>query len=69
MKKRVFIIIIITMSLALLGLAGLQIYWIKNALQVSEANFIQDVNEAVSNVVFKLEKMEVQQQVNQLETM
>ncbi len=53
------------MSLALLGLAGLQIYWIKNALQVSEANFIQDVNEAVSNVVFKLEKMEVQQQVNQ----
>ncbi|MEI8201687.1 MAG: ATP-binding protein [Bacteroidota bacterium] len=65
MQKRVFIIIIITMSLALMGLAGLQVYWIKNAMQVSEANFIQDVNDAVSNVVFKLEKMEVQQQVNQ----
>ncbi len=65
MRKRVFVIIILTMGLALMGLAGLQIYWIKNAFQVREANFVKDVNEAVSNVVFKLEKMEVQQQVNQ----
>ncbi|OQX75281.1 MAG: hypothetical protein B6D61_10635 [Bacteroidetes bacterium 4484_249] len=36
----------------------IQSYWIKNTITVKEANFIRDVNEAVSTVVYKLERIE-----------
>jgi len=36
----------------------IQSYWIKNAIAVKEANFVQGVNEAVSTVVYKLERIE-----------
>jgi two-component system phosphate regulon sensor histidine kinase PhoR len=36
----------------------IQSYWIRNAITVKEANFVRDVNEAVSQVVYKLERFE-----------
>ncbi|MFA4852386.1 MAG: HAMP domain-containing sensor histidine kinase [Bacteroidales bacterium] len=59
MNKKIIILIIILISFALIGLVGVQLYWIKNAIAVKEANFDRSVNEALTNVVYKLEKLEV----------
>jgi two-component system phosphate regulon sensor histidine kinase PhoR len=46
------------MTIALAGLMGIQIYWIRNASQVKEANFRRSVNEAMTKVVLKVERLE-----------
>ncbi len=58
MNQKGFIFIIVLITIALIGLMVIQSYWIKNAITVKEANFVRSVNEAVSNVVYKLEKLE-----------
>ncbi|MDD4575293.1 MAG: HAMP domain-containing sensor histidine kinase [Bacteroidales bacterium] len=57
-------IIIITMTMALVGLVGLQLYWIRGAITVRESYFIANVNEAVSNVLYDIEKIEFAKQMN-----
>ncbi len=59
MSKRKIQIIIIIITFALLGLVIIQLYWIKNAIAVKEAYFDRSVNEALTNLVYKLEKIEV----------
>lgn len=59
MSKKIISLVIVLITIALIGLVGIQIYWIKNALAVKEANFDRSVNEALTNVVYKLEKLEV----------
>jgi two-component system, OmpR family, phosphate regulon sensor histidine kinase PhoR len=59
MNKKVIILIIVLMSVALLGLMSIQIYWIRNAVIVKEAGFVRSVNEAISNVVLRIEKIEM----------
>lgn len=59
MNKKIIILVIVLISIALMGLVGVQLYWIKNAIAVKEANFDRSVNEALTNVVYKLEKLEV----------
>ena len=46
------------MGVSLLGLVSFQLYWINNAIKVSEERFKQDVHEALNIVVAKLEKQE-----------
>ena len=58
MNQKGFIFIIVLITVALIGLTVIQSYWIKNAITVKEANFVRSVNEAISNVVYKLEKTE-----------
>ncbi len=62
MNRKVVIIIIVVMSIALMGLMVIQTYWIKNAVTVKEAVFIQGVKEALTTVVYKLEKLEAARQ-------
>lgn len=64
MNKKNIILIIILMTLALIGLVSLQLYWIKSAIAVEEANFRRSVNEAISIVITKLEKKEINEQFN-----
>lgn len=52
------------MTIALIGLVGLQLFWIKNAISVEEANFQRSVDEAISKVISKLEKRELSSQLN-----
>jgi len=58
MNRRFIILTIIIMTIALAGLMGIQIYWIRNASQVKEANFRRSVNEAMTKVVLKVERLE-----------
>ena len=58
-NKKTIVVIIVLISLALIGLVGIQLSWIKNAIAIREANFNKDVSEALANVVVKLEKIEL----------
>ena len=44
-------------------LVGIQFYWIRNAISVRETLFERSVSDAVSTAVYKLEKMEVTNQL------
>jgi len=50
--------IIFLMSVALIGLIGLQIYWVNISLKVKKERFNQDVHAALKNIVKKLERRE-----------
>lgn len=58
MNKRVTIVITIITAIALLGMVGMQLYWIRGAANMREANFRRSVDEAMSKVVYKLERIE-----------
>jgi two-component system phosphate regulon sensor histidine kinase PhoR len=62
MNKQLIAGIIVVMTIALIGLMGIQVYWIGDAIKVKEATFVRDVNQAVSHVVVTLEKEEMQRQ-------
>jgi len=71
MNRKIIIFTIISMTLALIGLMGVQIYWIQNASSVKEANFRRSVTEAMVKVVQKVERMEKNKAMltNQYESM
>jgi len=64
MNKKNIIVVTILVCLVLVGLVGIQIYWIKNALAVKRTNFERNIVEAANIVVNKLEKLEVADQIN-----
>lgn len=58
MKKDFFSIIIALMIIALLGIIGIQIMWLDNAVKIKQAQTDQTINEALSQVVSKIETHE-----------
>ena len=71
MNRRIIIFTIIAMTIALIGLMGIQIYWIQSASAIKEANFRRSVNEAMVKVVQKVERLEKSKAMitNQYESM
>jgi two-component system, OmpR family, phosphate regulon sensor histidine kinase PhoR len=59
MKQNVIIFVIVVITISLLGLIGIQLYWISNALSVKEANFNRGVSEAISSAIYKYNKLEM----------
>lgn len=51
--------IVALISLALVGLMFIQGYWIRNAFELKQANFVRQVSEASHQVILNLEKMEM----------
>jgi two-component system phosphate regulon sensor histidine kinase PhoR len=45
-------------SLALIGMIAIQIYWVNNAVALGKERFEQSVNEALTNVVSRMEKLQ-----------
>lgn len=60
MNPRLLRMIILLMFLAMTGLVGIQIYWIREAVEQREQQFKQGVYEAMSNVVYEYEKYRIQ---------
>ncbi len=58
-------IITIMASLALVGLVAIQIYWVNNAVTLGEQRFEQSVNEALNNVVLRVEKQSAAAKITQ----
>lgn len=56
MNKSVIRFIIFLMTVALIGLVGIQVYWIKNAVTLREQRFNQSVKEALGDVAYTYEK-------------
>ena len=56
MKRHNIGLITMLTAIALLGLIITQLYWINNAFTLKQQHFSLSVNEALNNVVYKLEK-------------
>lgn len=69
MKKQVLILIIILVSLAMTILIGIQVYWIRNSMELREANFRRSVDEAVNMALSKLETIEFARRIKSTDTL
>ncbi|MCO6500782.1 MAG: HAMP domain-containing histidine kinase [Vicingus serpentipes] len=58
MKKNYIYILIGIITLSLIGLVAIQIYWINNAVTLKEEEFKRDVTSAIYSVTNRLEKIE-----------
>ncbi len=58
MKKQLLVLLIVVMSLAMTVFIGIQVYWIKNSLQLREANFRRSIDDAVNIALLNLETIE-----------
>ncbi|MEI6489529.1 MAG: HAMP domain-containing sensor histidine kinase [Bacteroidota bacterium] len=56
MKKSSVNRISLLASIALVGLVVIQVYWIRNAINLGKERFDENVNEALNNVVLRMEK-------------
>ncbi|MBN8696491.1 MAG: HAMP domain-containing histidine kinase [Bacteroidetes bacterium] len=65
MNKSNIKIITIMASLALIGLIAIQVYWVNNAISLGQDRFEQSVNEALNNVVYRLEKFKAAAKITQ----
>ncbi|HPE33472.1 MAG TPA: HAMP domain-containing sensor histidine kinase [Bacteroidales bacterium] len=63
MNKHLIKLIILITSFVLLSLLAVQVYWVKNTITVERMDFENKVNEAVQNVINKLEKQETYDQL------
>ncbi len=61
MKKRLILLVVISITISLLGLVIIQIYWIRNAIAVKEAHFDRGVSEAVISTINKYNKLKIAQ--------
>ena len=50
MGKKIFVLIIILMSIALIGIISVQVFWIKNTIQITEEQFTSNVKFALAKV-------------------
>lgn len=50
MRKRIFLLIIVLMSIALIGIISVQVFWIKNTIQITEEQFTSNVKFALAKV-------------------
>lgn len=66
MNPRLIRLIIVLMFLAMTGLIGIQIYWIRGAVEQREQLFEQAVYEAMTNAVYDYEKMRIEREMNKL---
>ena len=59
MRKNVIIFVVVLITISLLGLVGMQLYWISNALSVKESNFNRGVSEGITSAIHKYNKIEM----------
>ncbi len=49
--------------MATIGLMLIQVYWIRDAVKVKQAVFFRDVNEAMSHVIFELDRIRFEERI------
>jgi two-component system phosphate regulon sensor histidine kinase PhoR len=60
MNQRLFVVLVILMSLSLVGIIFVQGYWIKTSIDDKEEQFSYSVNQVIATVADKIEKRELQ---------
>jgi two-component system phosphate regulon sensor histidine kinase PhoR len=61
MNKRLFVLLVVLMSLSLVGIIAVQLYWIKQSVEDKEEQFSNSVTEVLSNVAEKIEEREMKE--------
>ncbi len=59
MSKRVFVLLIILMSVALIGIIAVQVYWINSSIDIREKQFTNDVKFALAKVSENIQEREI----------
>ncbi|MDY7395534.1 HAMP domain-containing sensor histidine kinase [Aureibaculum sp. 2210JD6-5] len=59
MSKRVFVLLIILMSIALIGIIAVQIYWINYSIDIRKKQFTNDVKFALAKVSENIQEREI----------
>ncbi|MGE0088412.1 MAG: sensor histidine kinase [Bacteroidales bacterium] len=63
MHKKTIWILTIVLSITLIGLIVVQVYWINNAVKIKEEQFSQSVKKGLENIIEEIEKREMVYQV------
>lgn len=58
MGKRIFVLIVVLMSISLIGIISVQLYWINNAVESKDAQFDNDVKKAMARASERLRDRE-----------
>ena len=66
MGKKIFVLIIVLMSIALIGIISVQVFWIKNTIQITEKQFNSNVKFALAQVSEDIKEREFQDYYNEI---
>ena len=58
MRKKMFILIVVLMSISLIGIIAVQLYWINNALESKKAQFKNDVQKSLGSAAERINEKE-----------
>ena len=58
MGKRIFVLIVVLMSISLIGIISVQLYWINNAIESKDAQFDNDVIKSLARASERLKERE-----------
>ncbi|MGB7394584.1 MAG: two-component sensor histidine kinase, partial [Pricia sp.] len=58
MNKRLFVLLVVLMSLSLIGIILVQVFWIKQSVEDKEEQFSTTVSEVLNTVSEKIEERE-----------
>jgi len=58
MSKKIFVLLIVTMSIAVVGIISVQIFWINNALEIRNKQFVTNTKSALVEVATNVQKKE-----------
>ncbi len=64
MSKRIFVLLVVLMGIALIGIITVQIFWIKSSIEMREKQFSTSVKFALSRVSGNIQKREFRDNVN-----
>ncbi|QNM86636.1 HAMP domain-containing histidine kinase [Polaribacter pectinis] len=67
MGKKMFVLIVVLMSISLMGIIAVQVYWINNALESKKEQFKNDVQKSLGSVSEKINDREEAQFEKQIE--
>ena len=63
MNKWSTTLIIALVTLATIGLMVIQVYWIRDAVKVKQAVFLRDLDQAMTNAIYQLDKLRLEDRI------
>lgn len=66
MNKRNFILIVFLMSVSLIGIIAVQIFWLQNTIEIRKKQFANDVQFALANVSEEIQENELREEYRKL---
>jgi len=63
MNKWASYLLLVLVTIATIGLMMIQVYWIRDAVQLKQAIFVKEVKEAITQVVYDLDKLRLEERV------